>query len=125
MSVTIGHGRAQAPDRSPAARLHLHVVRFYVFTIEPSLFGDAALVRAWGRMGSFGRERLDLYESAGEAGEALEAWLARKIRRGDAPEVSKVITDGPWRAAPAGKCARRPPSEKERDYSVAISSGHI
>lgn len=49
-----------------------NVARFYVLTIEPSLFGDTALVRAWGRMGSFGRQRLDLYGSAGEAGEALE-----------------------------------------------------
>nr|WP_292591298.1 WGR domain-containing protein [Mesorhizobium sp.] len=55
----------------------MHVARFYVLTIEPSLFGDAALVRAWGRIGSFGRQRLDLFASAGEADEALDAWLAR------------------------------------------------
>jgi hypothetical protein len=40
--------------------------------------------------GSLGRQRLDLYASAGEAGEALEAWLARKVRRGYAPVVSNV-----------------------------------
>ncbi|MER8872548.1 WGR domain-containing protein [Mesorhizobium sp. M0814] len=67
-----------------------NVARFYVLTIEPSLFGDAALVRAWGRICSLGRQRLDLFGSAGEAGEALEAWLARKIRRGYAPVVSNV-----------------------------------
>jgi predicted DNA-binding WGR domain protein len=74
-----------------------HVARFYVLTIEPSLFGDAALVRAWGRIGSFGRQRLDLYASAGEAGEALETWLARKTRRGYAPMVSNVkfLPEGP------------------------------
>ncbi|RWM47642.1 MAG: WGR domain-containing protein [Mesorhizobium sp.] len=77
MWTTIGHGRAETPDRPAAARLRIHVARFYVLTIEPSLFGDAALVRAWGRIGSFGRQRLDLFASAGEADEALDAWLAR------------------------------------------------
>jgi predicted DNA-binding WGR domain protein len=66
-----------------------NVARFYVLAIEPSLYGDAVLVRAWGRIGSLGRQR-DLYASAGEAGEALEAWLARKVRRGYAPLVSTV-----------------------------------
>lgn len=59
-----------------------NMARFYVLAIEPSMFGDAALVRAWGRIGSTGRQRLDLYPTANEAGEALEAWLARKLRRG-------------------------------------------
>jgi predicted DNA-binding WGR domain protein len=59
-----------------------NLARFYVLAIEPSLFGDAVLVRAWGRIGSFGRQRLDLYGSAREAGEALGDWLERKIRRG-------------------------------------------
>jgi predicted DNA-binding WGR domain protein len=36
-----------------------NVARFYVLAIEPSLFGDAALVRAWGRRGSLGRQLKD------------------------------------------------------------------
>ncbi|MDF1600294.1 WGR domain-containing protein [Mesorhizobium sp. YIM 152430] len=67
-----------------------NVARFYVLAIEPSLYGDAALMRAWGRIGSLGRQRLDLYASAAEAGEALEAWLARKVRRGYTPVTAKV-----------------------------------
>lgn len=67
-----------------------NVARFYVLAIEPSLYGDAALMRAWGRIGSLGRQRLDLYASAIEASEALEAWLARKVRRGYTPVTSKV-----------------------------------
>jgi predicted DNA-binding WGR domain protein len=67
-----------------------NLARFYVLAVEPSLFGDAVLVRAWGRIGSLGRQRLDLYASADEAGEALEAWLARKTRRGYTPVVSRV-----------------------------------
>jgi predicted DNA-binding WGR domain protein len=67
-----------------------NVARFYVLAIEPSLYGDVVLVRAWGRIRSRGRQRLDLYASAGEAVETLEAWLARKVRRGYAPVVSNV-----------------------------------
>ena len=59
-----------------------NMARFYVLTIEPTLFGDMALVREWGRIGSLGRRRLDLHANGTSAGEALDAWLARKARRG-------------------------------------------
>jgi predicted DNA-binding WGR domain protein len=50
-----------------------NVSRYYVLAIEPSLYGDAALVRAWGRIGSRGRQRLDLYATPHAAGEAHES----------------------------------------------------
>ena len=59
----------------------LNMARFYVLAIEPTLFGDAALVREWGRIGSLGRRRLDLQADAATAVEALEVWLQRKARR--------------------------------------------
>lgn len=59
-----------------------NIARFYVLAIEPTLFGDTALVREWGRIGSAGRRRLDLFAAAAGAAEALEVWLARKKRRG-------------------------------------------
>ena len=34
-----------------------NISRFYVLSIEPTLFEDLALVRRWGRVGSAGRER--------------------------------------------------------------------
>jgi predicted DNA-binding WGR domain protein len=58
------------------------MARFYVLAIEPTLFGDAALVREWGRLGAEGRRRIDLHEDDGIAREALELWLRRKQRRG-------------------------------------------
>ena len=67
-----------------------NVARFYVLAIEPSLYGYGVLVRAWGRIGSLSRQSLDLYASAGETSETLEAWLARKVGRGYAPVVSTV-----------------------------------
>jgi len=59
-----------------------NMARFYVLSIEPTLFGDMALVREWGRIGSSGRRRLDLHSDKMSAGEALDLWLARKTRRG-------------------------------------------
>jgi predicted DNA-binding WGR domain protein len=59
-----------------------NMARYYVLAIEPSLFGDAALIREWGRIGREGQRRVELYESQSRAVEALETWLQRKRRRG-------------------------------------------
>ncbi len=75
-----GSGRLQVMlERLDPAR---NVYRYYVVSLEPSLFGDTALVRQWGRIGSVGRQRLKLYADPTEAAEELEAWLRRKIQRG-------------------------------------------
>lgn len=60
----------------------LNMARFYVVAIEPTLFGDTALLRQWGRIGTQGCERRDLYPSEDLAREALETWLRRKTARG-------------------------------------------
>jgi predicted DNA-binding WGR domain protein len=59
-----------------------NMARYYVLSIAPSLFGDAALIREWGRIGRPGQRRVELYESRSCAVEALETWLQRKRRRG-------------------------------------------
>lgn len=59
-----------------------NMARFYVLSVEPTLFGDTALVREWGRWGCRGHRRLDLYGSRDIAAEALEDWLRRKAKRG-------------------------------------------
>lgn len=64
--------------RDPAANM----ARFYVLSLEETLFGDTALVREWGRLGTAGRRRLDLFGARAQASEALESWLGRKLRRG-------------------------------------------
>jgi predicted DNA-binding WGR domain protein len=58
------------------------MARYYVLSIEPSLFGDATLIREWGRLGRLGQRRVELYEKRSSAVEALETWLQRKRRRG-------------------------------------------
>ena len=64
--------------RDPTANM----ARFYVLSLEETLFGDTALVREWGRLGTTGHRRLDLFEERAHASEALESWLTRKLRRG-------------------------------------------
>lgn len=64
--------------REPSANM----ARFYVLSLEETLFGDTALVREWGRLGVCGRRRLDLFEERAQASEALQTWLGRKQRRG-------------------------------------------
>ena len=58
------------------------MARFYVLSLEETLFGDTALVREWGRLGTNGRRRLDLFAARAQASEALENWLGRKLSRG-------------------------------------------
>ena len=59
-----------------------NMARYYVLSIAPSLFGDAALIREWGRIGRPGQRRIELYENQSCAMEVLEIWLQRKRRRG-------------------------------------------
>jgi predicted DNA-binding WGR domain protein len=58
------------------------MARYYVLSIEPTLFDDSSLVREWGRIGRRGRRRIELYRDHDNARIALSAWLARKVRRG-------------------------------------------
>jgi predicted DNA-binding WGR domain protein len=70
----------------------VNMARFYVIAIEPTLFGDTAVVREWGRIGSLGRRRLDLYPDTAAAAEALDVWLDRKARRGYRVRASSLLS---------------------------------
>ena len=56
--------------------------RYYALSIQPTLFGEWALVREWGRLGQAGRMRTDRYPSAGQAIDALYSLVQAKRRRG-------------------------------------------
>ena len=58
------------------------VRRFYSLMIERDLFGTVRLVRNWGRIGTNGRELVEVFTSEAEAGQALEGLAAAKRRRG-------------------------------------------
>jgi len=53
-----------------------NMARFYSLSVEPTLFGDPALVIEWGRIGTIGRRRLRLCPDL-EA--AVNAW--RRIEK--------------------------------------------
>jgi predicted DNA-binding WGR domain protein len=90
-------------DRHDPAR---NMARYYVLSIEPSLFGDTALVRQWGRQGRNGRQRIELFRARAHAIETLEAWFARKIRRGYIPRESC--------APPHNPCSRGDQASRNR-----------
>src|SRR5690606_31340033 len=50
--------------------------RFYILSVQPTLFGEHALVRQWGRC------KIELHASRNEAFEALSSLAAQKHRRG-------------------------------------------
>ncbi len=50
--------------------------RFYRLDVQPTLFGEFALVREWGRIGQPGQVRSNPFPTAAEA----EAALARQYR---------------------------------------------
>jgi predicted DNA-binding WGR domain protein len=58
-----------------------NIARYYVLSIEPTLFAEIGLVREWGRIGSRGRRLVELHGTLPLAGEALDKWLARKKKR--------------------------------------------
>jgi predicted DNA-binding WGR domain protein len=64
-----------------------NIARYYVLSIEPTLFAKHTSIRRWGRIGCLGRERLQFFggEDATRAQVTLETWLARKRKRGYAP----------------------------------------
>ena len=61
------------PDRGMA--------RFYAVTVMPTLFGDWAVVREWGRIGQGGTLRESVYRSQPEAHQAADAIIRKKELR--------------------------------------------
>jgi predicted DNA-binding WGR domain protein len=64
-----------------------NIARYYVLSIEPTLFAKHTLIQRWGRIGCLGRERIQFCggEDVTRAQVTLETWLARKRKRGYAP----------------------------------------
>jgi predicted DNA-binding WGR domain protein len=64
-----------------------NIARYYVLSIESTLFAKHTLIRRWGRIGCLGLERLQFFgdDDASQAQVTLETWLARKRKRGYAP----------------------------------------
>ena len=59
-----------------------NIDRFYIVDVTPTLFGEWALVREWGRRGSPGTVRLSSYQRRNEADTAEQRTLKRRLQRG-------------------------------------------
>ena len=73
---------------------HLHVqridaarnmARYYRLAIEPALFGNIAVVRNWGRIGTRGQERVEFFETEMQALSLFLKILRQKRRKGYRP----------------------------------------
>jgi predicted DNA-binding WGR domain protein len=62
----------------PAANM----ARYYGISIEPTLFGDIALVRRWGRIGTRGARMIELHPDRPAALAAFGKLVSAKRRRG-------------------------------------------
>lgn len=56
--------------------------RFYAMSIELNLFGEACLVRRWGRIGAKGQTKTHHFEQEQDAVELFLDLLRQKRRRG-------------------------------------------
>jgi predicted DNA-binding WGR domain protein len=59
-----------------------NIKRFYIVDITPTLFGEWALVREWGRRGSPGTVRLSSYAMRNEAETAEARTIKRRLEHG-------------------------------------------
>ena len=64
--------------RDPARKM----ARFYTIRVIATLFGQCAVVREWGRIGSPGTVRSNWYDDERTAEAAVEKLARTKLRRG-------------------------------------------
>jgi len=62
-----------------------NMARFYALVVQPTLFGEVALVRNWGRIGTRGQEKVQLFSHETEAVEMFLDLARMKRRRGYRP----------------------------------------
>jgi predicted DNA-binding WGR domain protein len=68
----------QLTRSKPSSNLH----RFYSLHLAPTLFGEWAMVMEWGRVGSPGAVREQVFPSEGFAKAALTKRVTAKTKRG-------------------------------------------
>jgi predicted DNA-binding WGR domain protein len=56
--------------------------RFYLLSIQPTLFGGASLIRNWGRIGTSGQTMMQTFDDGMDAGDAFGRLERTKRRRG-------------------------------------------
>ena len=65
-----------------------NMARYYALSIQPTLFGDASLLRCWGRIGSRGQQKLHLFEDERQAVSLFLDLALKKRRKGYRPRAN-------------------------------------
>jgi predicted DNA-binding WGR domain protein len=56
--------------------------RFYVLSLQPTLFGGASVIRNWGRIGTVGQSMMQTFDQIQDASNALDRLERSKRRKG-------------------------------------------
>jgi predicted DNA-binding WGR domain protein len=64
-----------------------NMARYYAMSIEPTLFGDACLIRRWGRIGTTGQQMSHHFEKEKEAVALFLELLRQKRAKGYQPAM--------------------------------------
>ena len=56
--------------------------RFYRLPVQPTLWGEIALVQTWGRLGTAGRVRVTIYSARTDAHAAVVQIIRHRLRHG-------------------------------------------
>ncbi|KQU96053.1 WGR domain-containing protein [Ensifer sp. T173] len=59
-----------------------NMARYYMLSIQPTLFGEVSLIRAWGRIGTRGQEMSHHFASETDALVLLRKIVRRKSAKG-------------------------------------------
>ena len=70
-----------------------NMARYYALTLEPTLFGEIAVMRHWGRIGTRGRSKSCFFGPMEAARTALGRQAGRKKRRGYGTAVLPSLPD--------------------------------
>src|SRR5690606_32918226 len=76
MDPTIDHIHLHRID--PSRNMH----RFYILSIQPTLFGGVSVIRNWGRIGTQGQAKVQTFDKIDDARCTLARIEAAKRRRG-------------------------------------------
>lgn len=70
-----------------------NMARYYMLAIEPTLFGEISLTRAWGRIGTLGRQKIDVFQTERDAVAAFLDLTRQKRQKGYRPIASRRASD--------------------------------
>ncbi len=68
-----------------------NMARFYALAVQPTLFGEVLLVRAWSRIGTRGQQMVHLFDNESQAINLFFDVLRRKAQTGYRPKPTVDI----------------------------------